>query len=159
MSSIAIRYTKNQDEAVHKMNGGFFKVLQNLSRYDSQYAFATFIRNILINHLIDEFRKEKKYFANISLSEYQDSDSGMAFNQGEAKMEADELLSMLNHLPEVTRRVFNLFAIDGYKHEEISGMLGISSGTSKWHVSQARKKLKEVLELTYNNEKKRSEIA
>ncbi len=159
MSSIAIRYTGNQDEAVHKLNGGFLKVLQNLSRFDEQFALATFIRNILINHLIDEYRKEKKYYSNIQLSEYHDSAMGLAFNQGEAKLEAEELLIMLNQLPEVTKKVFNLYAIDGYKHNEISEMLGMSPGTSKWHVSEARKRLKDLLEKTNNEEKKRSRLA
>lgn len=158
MSSIAIRYTKDTDEALHKLNAGFLKVLQKLSTYNNQFALATFIRNILINHMIDEYRKEKKYLDNIQLSEYQETD-GVTFNQGEARLEAEELLQILHHLPDMTRNVFNLFAIDGYKHTEIAEMLGISPGTSKWHVSEARKKLREVLEKIMQQEKKSSKLA
>ena len=159
MSSIAIRYTGNHEEAIYKLNHGFLKVLQNLDKYDHQFALATFIRNILINHLIDEFRKERKYLTTIQLSNYEETDAGFVFNLGEAQLEADELLHMLNCLPEVTKKVFNLFAIDGYKHTEIGDLLGISAGTSKWHVSEARKQLKELLEKRNNQEKKRSELA
>lgn len=159
MSSIAIRYTGNHEEAIYKLNHGFLKVIQNLEKYNNQYTLATFIRNILINHLIDEFRKEKKYLTTIQLSEYTDTDAGVAFNMGEANIEAEELLQILNSLPEVTKKVFNLFAIDGYKHNEIADLLGISAGTSKWHVSEARKKLKEILEKNFNQEKKRGELA
>ncbi len=158
MSGIAVRYTKDKEEALHKLNAGFLKVLQNISAYDERFALATFIRNILINHMIDEYRKEKKYIANIQLSEYQDTD-GITFNQGEVRLEAEELLKILQHLPDVTKNVFNLFAIDGYKHTEIAEMLGISPGTSKWHVSEARKKLKEVLEKNNLTEKKSSKLA
>jgi RNA polymerase sigma factor (sigma-70 family) len=159
MSSIAIRYNSNRDEAVHRLNAGFLKVLQNLVKYDRQFAFATFVRNILINHMIDEFRKEKKYLANIQLSDYSGLDGGVSFNEGEANIEAGDLLEMLNKLPEVTGKVFNLYAIDGYKHTEISQMLRISEGTSKWHVSEARKRLKALLEKVDGQEKKTSKLA
>lgn len=159
MSSIALRYTANADEAVAGVNAGFFKILQNLDQYNSAFALATFIRNIMVNHLIDEFRKEKKYIANIQLSDYRDSEVGVTFNQGEANVQADDLMQMLNTLPEVTRKVFNLFAIDGYKHTEIAEMMGIAEGTSKWHVNEARTKLKDLLEKHKIFEKKRSEIA
>jgi RNA polymerase sigma factor (sigma-70 family) len=156
MSNLALRYTNDSEEAIHKLNSGFLKILQNMSDFDSQYSLATFIRNILVNHLIDEFRKEKKYFANIQLTEYSETTSGATYNLGEINMEAEELLEILNHLPEMTRKVFNLFAIDGYQHNEIAEMLEISTGTSKWHVSEARKKLKEVLEIIKMKEKNRS---
>jgi RNA polymerase sigma factor (sigma-70 family) len=146
MSSIALRYTNSPDDIIYKLNGGFYKILLNLSKYDSQYSLATFIRNVLINYFIDEFRKEKKHITNIEFRDHADLEAGVTFNQGESDMEAKELLDILNQLPEVTRKVFNLFAIDGYKHSEISSMLGISVGTSKWHVSEARRQLKKNLE-------------
>lgn len=146
MSSIALRYTHNEDEALQRMNGGFYRVLKNIEKYDNQYALATWIRNILVNHLIDEFRKEKKYIANIHLTDYTDDTVGVDFNAAESNLREADLRKMLKRLPDVTKQVFNLFAIDGYKHREIADYLGISEGTSKWHVSDARKKLKIMLE-------------
>jgi RNA polymerase sigma-70 factor (ECF subfamily) len=159
MSSIALRYTGNEEEAIQKLNAGFLKVLQNLRRYDHQYALATFIRNILVNHLIDAYRKEKRYVANIDIAAYAESDLNVSFNQGEADLEAGELLELLNKLPELTCKVFNLYAIDGYKHSEIADMLDIPVGTSKWHVSEARRKLKSLLQEASESEKKRGKIA
>ncbi len=142
MSSIAIRYTSSHEDAVQKINGGFLKVLQNLKSYNKKHALATWMRNVLVNHIIDEYRKEKKYIASIHLAEYYEEDALVDYNLGETKLESKELLTILDTLPEVSKKVFNLYAIDGYKHKEISEMLGISEGTSKWHVSDARKKLK-----------------
>ena len=68
------------------------------------------------------------------------------WNQGEENLKEEDLLKLLKNLPEVTNRVFNLFAIDGYSHKEIGKMLGISDGTSKWHVAEARKRLIKDLE-------------
>ena len=158
MSSVALRYSNNQDEAIQKLNGGFFKVLTNINKYDNQYAIATWIRNILVNHMIDEFRKEKNYIANIHLSDY-DEEVGVDFNEGERRLEEQELRRLLQTLPDVTQKVFNMYAIDGFKHREIADYLGISEGTSKWHVSDARKKLKVRIEQLYNNEKKTVELA
>ena len=146
MSSIALRYTQNESEALQRMNGGFYRVLKNLEKYDNQYALATWIRNILVNHLIDEFRKEKKYIANIHLTDYEDVNPAVEYNQADLQFDAQELRNMLERLPDVTQRVFNMYALDGFKHREIADYLGISEGTSKWHVSDARKKLKAMLE-------------
>jgi|TARA_B110000305_G_scaffold50143_1_gene54392 RNA polymerase sigma factor (sigma-70 family) len=146
MSSIALRYTQNESEALQRMNGGFYRVLKNLEKYDNQYALATWIRNILVNHLIDEFRKEKKYIANIHLTDYEGVNPEVEYNQADLQFDAQELRNMLERLPDVTQRVFNMYALDGFKHREIADYLGISEGTSKWHVSDARKKLKAMLE-------------
>ena len=146
MSSIALRYTQNESEALQRMNGGFYRVLKNLEKYDNQYALATWIRNILVNHLIDEFRKEKKYIANIHLTDYEGLNPEVEYNQADLQFDAQELRNMLERLPDVTQRVFNMYALDGFKHREIADYLGISEGTSKWHVSDARKKLKAMLE-------------
>jgi RNA polymerase sigma-70 factor (ECF subfamily) len=146
MSSIVLRYTQNESEVLQRTNGGFYKVLKNLEKYDNQYALATWIRNISVNHLIDEFRKEKKYIANIHLTDYEDLNPALVYNQADLQFDAQELRNMLERLPDVTQRVFNMYALDGFKHREIADYLGISEGTSKWHVSDARKKLKAMLE-------------
>jgi RNA polymerase sigma factor (sigma-70 family) len=158
MSSVALRYSHNEDEAIQRMNGGFYRVLKNLEKYDNQYALATWIRNILVNHLIDEFRKEKRYIAHIHLMDYDDGLVGVDFNTAESNLGEEDLRNILRKLPDVTQHVFNLFAIDGYKHREIADYLGISEGTSKWHVSDARKKLKTMLEEQQIKEQKSLEI-
>lgn len=146
MSSIALRYTSDEEEAIQRLNGGFFKILQNMHKYDNQFALATWIRNIMVNHLIDEFRKEQKYIANIHLTDFVDEDRAVDYNEGEQRLGEMELRALLDRLPNVTQKVFNLYAIDGYKHREIADYLGISEGTSKWHVSDARRRLKVMLE-------------
>lgn len=154
MSSIALRYAQNEDRALHLLNGGFLKVLLNISSYNDDYSLATWIRNVLVNHIIDEFRKEKKHISKINITDFEDNLELISFNMGEAHLEAEELRAMLNQLPDVTKEVFNLFAIDGFKHKEISDMLGISAGTSKWHVSEARTRLKKMIEKRVERESK-----
>lgn len=154
MSSIALRYTRDKDEAVHALNAAFLKVLQNLDRYNGLYAPATFIRTVLVNHLIDEYRRRKNHQNHQELETISETEHMVTYNTAEHDLEADELLAMLGRLPELTRNVFNLYAIDGYRHQEIAGMLGIPEGTSKWHVSEARRKLKDMLDEVKKKEKK-----
>ena len=121
---------------------GFLKVLQNVKKYDNKHALATWIRNILVNHLIDEFRKNQKYITQVHLSDFSEDDGGISINAGAKKLEEQELRDLLKQLPPVTQTVFNLYAIDGYKHKEIASQMKISEGTSKWHVNHARKVLR-----------------
>ncbi len=159
LTSIALRYTSNKDDALSAVNYGFLKVLQNIKSYNSKHTLATWIRNILVNHLIDEFRKNQKYITSIHLVGDEEVNEAVDTNLVEKKWHEDELRAMLEKLPNVTKNVFNLYAIDGYKHQEIADMLGFSVGTSKWHVSEARKRLKVFLEAELIKEKKRVETA
>ena len=72
--------------------------------------------------------------------EYQNSVS-QTFNLADQKFDAEGLMLMLDSLPDISRKVFSLFAIDGYPHKEIAQIMNISEGTSKWHVSHARMKI------------------
>jgi len=76
-------------------------------------------------------------------------------NVADLNFDAEELGNMIKRLPPVSQKVFNLFAIDGYSHKEIGIMMDISDGTSKWHLSFARKKLRELIEVTMGKEVKR----
>ena len=58
----------------------------------------------------------------------------------------DQLLALIQTLPSSTRNVFNMYVLDGYPHKEIADILGISEGTSKWHLSEGRRILREKIE-------------
>lgn len=154
LTSIALRYYENKDEALAGLNFGFLKVLQNMDKYDDTFAFATWVRRILVNHFIDEFRKNNQYVSSIHLSSFEEYDEPVEYGEMDAYMEEEELRFMLQSLPKVTAKVFNMYAIDGYKHKEIAELLKISDGTSKWHVSEARKRLKAQIESKFQAKKK-----
>ncbi len=131
------------------MNQAFLKILTQLDKYNDGVPFSLWIRRITINTIFDEYRKNKKY-KQIQLDNLIDPSMGsarrMSYNEADQQFDAEELLSMLDVLPEVSRKVFCLFAIDGYSHKEISEMMDIKNGTSKWHVNYARTKLKGMIE-------------
>jgi len=136
------------------LNMIFFRLIKNMSEYlkrKDQIDFEAWLRRIAINYIIDEFRSQKRYkevfdFRDVTPEEMHPT--GEELNQ---KHSEEELLVLIDKLPPVSRTVFNLYAIDGYKHEEIAQLLGISLGTSKAHLFKARKKLKELLQSVNTN--------
>lgn len=146
LMAVCARYRRGEQDAVSALNNGFLKILNNLDKYNPEVPFEAWIRRIMINTAIDEFRREKKwrdatiYTENIE-REY--PDEPIAWNEADQRFDLEQLEKLLCRLPRVTQQVFNLFAIDGYSHAEIAALLHISDGTSKWHVSFARKQLQE----------------
>lgn len=150
MMGTCMRYLGNEDDARDVLNTGFLKVFQNLKSYSGQGSFEGWVYLIIRNAIIDQIRKRVKYREE-SLDETTAETSFVEPGALE-QLYAKDLLKLLYQLPETTRLVFNMFALEGFKHDEIAKTLGISSGTSKWHVSEARRILKQCLE-TYNDTK------
>ena len=151
--SICYRYEKNQEDARHMLNIGFLKIATNLEKFPSGGNFRLWIKKIMINAIIDEYRKNKKRKELISYQDLQE-ESVINMNFGENtshyKHNVEELELMIQTLPGNMRKVFNLFAVDGYSHKEISELLNMPVGTSKSQVSKARTKLKLLLERSLN---------
>jgi RNA polymerase sigma-70 factor (ECF subfamily) len=145
LMSVCVRYRRDEQDAVTALNNGFLKIVQHLDRFETSGApFEAWIRRIMINTAIDEFRREKKWRDATVFSgtmERDHSDGHVDWNEADQRLNAEHLEALLRRLPPVTQHVFNLFALDGFSHREISDLLGMSEGTSKWHVSNARTQL------------------
>jgi len=148
MMSICFRYCKDKSEAGSRLNLAFLKVLQNLEQFDNTGSFKGWVSKITLRSIIDEFRSQQKHYQN-NVYSGQISDElkwpHEEMNHIAEEINLDHLMAVVNQLSPMDKQVFNLFAIDGYGHKEIAVMLNISEGTSKWHVHEARKKLKETL--------------
>jgi RNA polymerase sigma factor (sigma-70 family) len=143
MITICLRYTKNEEDAVEVLNNGFLKVFKNIQRYDSSQArLYTWIRTIVINSCLDFIKQKQKLEKTDELSE--DAEVHMA-PEVINKMKTSDLLEQVKRLTPATQAVFNLYVIEGYNHKEIAQLLSISEGTSKWHLSEARKNLQQYL--------------
>lgn len=147
LMSICMRYSRDKDTASEVLNMGYLKILKNIGSYRSEIPFKAWIRRIMVNTLIDEYRKNKREKEKISYVEnYYDSSDYSDVNEALSTFNCRQIHDEINKLPEAAKKVFNLFVIDGYSHKEISEMLDISEGTSKWHLNAARQKLKEQIE-------------
>ena len=149
LMSVSMRYRRSEDDAVAMVNEGFLKIVSHLGKYSPDTPFEAWIRRIMINTLIDDFRKNRKVnelIENHDFTDYDDHANLVDFNTAGLQFDASELEAMIRSLPPMSGKVFNLFAIDGYGHLEIAELLGISEGTSKWHLSFARQRLRELLQ-------------
>lgn len=143
-----MRYHRNEEDARSVLNIGFVKVCRNLDKLKPDTPFEAWVRRIVMNTIIDEFRKNKNYLQLVDAKETDrelEIKSEVIENDVWSKMETDVLMGLLKKLPEVSRKVFNLYVIDGYTHKEIGEMLAISDGTSKWHLSNARRLLRDMI--------------
>lgn len=147
--SICMRYSRDKESAIESLNLGFLKVLNNLTSYKPEIPFKAWIRRIMVNTLIDEYRRNRREREHVTYVEkYFDTSDFSEVNEALSRIGCGQILEQVDKLPEATKKVFNLYVIDGYSHKEIAAMLEISEGTSKWHLNAARQKLKNYIENT-----------
>ena len=141
--SICLRYSSTREEAVEVLNDAFLKVFSHLHQYDPNCEFKPWLRRILINKAIDYHRKYKHKISWVELSPKIDlADLTVALPP--TLLEQD-MLPILQQLPPAYRMVFNLYVMEGYKHQEIAEQLGISVGTSRSNLLRAKAKLRTLL--------------
>lgn len=147
LMSICYRYTRSEDDAADMMNKGFLKILMNLDKYDRKKPFRKWIVSIMINTIIDEFRSNKTYKAMMQHTELYpvETMSLSDMNSAEAKLNSQDIHKCIGQLPDASKMVLNMYVFEGMSHKEIAGALSISEGTSKWHLSNARSLLKQIM--------------
>lgn len=142
MMRMCMRYTSDREKAMDIVNVGFLRVFQKLHTFEFKGSLEGWIRKLVFHSLSDHFRKDSKYLQFMVFEERDQSSQEKAH----ANLYAEDILRMVDTLPPATQNVFRLYAIEGYTHVEISKNIGISVGTSKWHLSNARKILKKLID-------------
>ncbi len=142
--SVCMRYTGNEEDAVEVMNDSFMKVFANIEKFDETKPFKPWLRRILVNTCIDHIKKNAKHNhladiteANVHQSTQEAPDHNLNY---------EEILEKVGQLSPAYRAVFNLYVIDGYKHQEIAEQLGITVSTSKANLTRAKAALRAMLE-------------
>lgn len=148
MMGMCYRYFKNAEDRTAVVNMAMLKVFRSLEKHLPEGDIKAWSGRIMMNTIIDEYRKNKT-FQQTMMHTGENEMLHRLSDEEAAKFENDvlpeEAEAMLMRLPEATRMVFNLFAIEGFAHQEIAVQLGISEGTSKWHVNKARELLKAMM--------------
>ena len=145
MLSVCRQYVKDIHQAEDIMITAFMKVFSNLKNFQHNGSFEGWIRRIMVNECISHIRVQKKVSFIEDENYFEES-----FNNIESRFSVDDIQFLIDSLPDGYKIVFNLYAIEGYKHKEISSMLGITEGTSKSQLSHARKMLKEQIRALKN---------
>jgi len=146
MLSVCRQYIKDLHHAEDVMITAFMKVFTYLKSFEGNGSFEGWIRRIMVNESISFIRVNKK----ISFLE-DEKYTEESYNAIDSNFNADQIQHIIDALPDGYRMIFNLYAIEGYKHQEISNLLGISEGTSKSQLSHARKIMQqEIIKLNKN---------
>lgn len=142
MMSMVRRYFPEQVQAEEILNNGFLRAFQKIDTYSFKGSFEGWLRRIVFHAVADYASSNTKYKENIVLVEKDE----LIHKDHAGRLYYNDLMSLVHQLPEATRTVFNMFVLDDLPHKQIAKTLGISEGTSKWHVSEARRMLKEKVE-------------
>ncbi|TXI85739.1 MAG: RNA polymerase sigma factor [Crocinitomicaceae bacterium] len=144
MMAVCMRYVNDSMEAEDVLQEGFVKVFGKLADFKMEGSLEGWIRRIMVNTSLDALRKNKRH---VNDSKLEDVDFKLTSSElASDQLQADDLMKMVQALPEGYKVVFNLFAIEGYSHKEIADLLGVSENTSKSQYSRARAYLRHVLE-------------
>ncbi len=152
---ISLRYCHNQDDAIEIVNDGYLKIFKTIDSFSPRHenveaSVMGWVKKIMIYTAIDYYRKNLK---NNLIDEISDVHFGL-LDFSETSIDAmsyKEIIQLVQQLSPTYRTVFNLYVIDGYKHEEIAKKLNISVGTSKSNLAKARVNIQKMLKTTNIN--------
>jgi RNA polymerase sigma factor (sigma-70 family) len=135
--AVCLQYSGNDEEARDILQEGFIKIFENLHHYKYEGSFEGWMRRITVNTALERFRSRHNLYRVDDIETIQEPEADPD-NQDYAGLEAADLIEIIRELPPKYRMVFNLYAIEGYSHKEISRMMNISEGTSKSNLSRSR---------------------
>jgi RNA polymerase sigma-70 factor (ECF subfamily) len=142
MMGVVKRYIDHQEQAEEVLNNGYLRAFQKIEQYTFQGSFEGWLRKIVFHAVSDYVKQNVRYNEKIVLVEKDQ----LVHKDHADKLYYNQLLEMVQKLPDATRSVFNMYVLEGFSHTEISKLLSISEGTSKWHLSEGRRILKEKIE-------------
>jgi RNA polymerase sigma-70 factor (ECF subfamily) len=142
---VCLRYATDRSEAEDILQDSFLKIFFSIGDFSGTGSFPGWLRKVAVNTAITHYHKNLKHRYHIEIEEYVSVETGTSSFE-EDLFSSDELFKVLNDLPTGYRMVFNLYAVEGYKHKEIAEMLGIDTNTSKSQYSRAKAVLRDKLE-------------
>ena len=143
MMGVCLRYCKERETARDLLHDGFLKVFSHIADYEGKGSFEGWIRRIMVNTALEYIRKQSDEGYKMNIEEaYTLSNNDIGALE---KMQADEIISLIQELPAIYRTVFNLFIIEGYSHKEIADEMNITESSSRVYLTRAKQLLKDML--------------
>ncbi|WP_345082315.1 sigma-70 family RNA polymerase sigma factor [Nemorincola caseinilytica] len=142
MMALVRRYIDSDAQAEEVLNNGYLRAFQKIKQYNFQGSFEGWVRKIIFHAVADHVKQNSKYANQIVLVEKDE----LVHKDHADRLYYDQLVQLVQALPEATRTVFNMYVMEGMTHKEIGALIGISEGTSKWHLSEGRRILREKIE-------------
>ena len=143
MLAVCLRYAHDKDEAQDILQEGFIKMFNNVHNYRGEGNLEGWIRRIMVHCAISRYRKQKPM---VLVEEFPETTESLSNGYNAHGLEVKDLLRIIQKLPQTYRSVFNMYAIEGYSHQEIGTKLGISELLSRTNLHRARAILKEAVD-------------
>lgn len=142
--TVAMRYSRDEMDAADILSHAFVKVFKSIGQYDAtKGSFHAWLKRIITNEGLDHMKARNRFE---SPQELEAAEEVPINHHVVEQMSAGDIMKLVQKLPPATHAVFVMYAVEGYNHREIAEKLNISEGTSKWHLSEARKTLQQLLE-------------
>ena len=144
--NVCLKYSRNYAEAQDNLQDGFFLIFEKINQFEHKGSFEGWLKRVMINFILQKYRSHTVFeivtenFPETIEVEIEEENINMGY-----------LLKIIQELPDRYRMVFNLYVLDGYSHNEIAEMMGISSGTSKSNLARAKMILKDKIENQASN--------
>lgn len=135
MMAVCMRYIANRSDAEEVMVDGFMRAFERIGQFREEGSFEGWLRRIMVTESLMFLRRTKSWRQEIPLEEMTTEPD---YEWADNALETNDILRLVGQLPDGYRTIFNLYAIEGYSHQEIAEELGISEGTSKSQLSRAR---------------------
>jgi RNA polymerase sigma factor (sigma-70 family) len=142
--SMCLRYAKDKAEADDVLQEGFVKIFTKIEQYSNENSFEGWMRRIILNTAINNYRQNLKHYYHDDIADNTQVETADRINQ-DVDFTQEELMSVIQKLPERSKLVFNMYAIEGFKHKEIAEMLEIDVATSKSQYHRAKKSIQDKL--------------
>jgi RNA polymerase sigma-70 factor (ECF subfamily) len=142
MLAVCMRYARDKDEAQDILQEGFIKMFNNVHKYRGDGSLEGWVRRIMVRCAISRYRKLKLV---VLVEDFAEGDYSFGKSYNTHGLEVNDLLKMIQKLPQAYRSVFNMYAVEGYSHQEIGQLLGITELLSRTNLCRARAVLKEMI--------------
>ncbi|MEO6632759.1 MAG: RNA polymerase sigma factor [Mucilaginibacter sp.] len=149
MLAVCMRYAHDRDEAQDILQEGFIKMFKNAHNYRGDGNLEGWIRRIMVHCAISRYRKLKPM---VLVEDFTEENSGTGSGYNAHGLEAKDLMQMIQQLPQTYRSVFNMYAIEGYSHQEIGSKLGMTELLSRTNLHRARAILKDMVNKLTGND-------
>lgn len=146
--AVCVGYTKNKEEAKDLLQEGFMRIFKNIHTFQNEAPLQAWMRRIVVNTAIDYYRKSLR---SIKTADYNEEVELADVSMNLQQLDLNYFKNIIAKMPDGYRVIFNLYAVEGYNHREISELIGISEGTSKSQFSRARKYLQDIIIKENNN--------
>ncbi|MDH7459903.1 RNA polymerase sigma factor [Chitinophagaceae bacterium 26-R-25] len=136
MFVVCLRYSRNREDAEEVLQEGFIKAFEHLTEFSFNGSFEGWVRRIMVNCALDKYRRKAQLHAVVNIEDLktEQADTEVIY----AHLDVKEMVKLVQLLPPAYRMVFNLYVFEGMKHREIAELLGVSEGTSKSNLSDAK---------------------